>query len=81
MLTIWGIVLAALGILVSALAPRLLPKASARTGTVPALLGAVLILLGTGMQVYEAWWKLPSHCRSLLSLTCPPAPPAPSRRR
>ncbi|MGE5513808.1 MAG: hypothetical protein ACM31O_21480 [Bacteroidota bacterium] len=55
MLTIWGIVLAALGILVGALAPRLLPKATARTGAVPALLGAVLLLLGAGLQVYEAW--------------------------
>lgn len=81
MLTIWGTVLIALGVLLGAFAPRLLPKAFSGKGLAPVYLGAALVLLGAGMQVYEAWWKLPPQCRSVLSLTCPAPTPAPSRRR
>jgi hypothetical protein len=79
MLTIWGIVLLAAGIFVAALGPRLLPKLG--SGSASIYLGTALVLMGAGLQVYEAWWRLPPHCRSVLSLSCEPAPPAKSKRR
>ena len=47
----------------------------------PVYLGTALVLLGAGLQVYEAWWRLPPHCRSVLSLSCEPAPPAAKSKR
>lgn len=79
MLAIWGIVLLATGVFVAVLLPRLLLKP--RLEPASAVLGAALVLLGAGLQVYEAWWRLPPHCRSVMSLSCEPAQQAKSRRR
>ena len=79
MLTVWGILLVAAGILIGILVPRLLPKIVSGLG--PAYLWTVLVVLGAGMQIYEAWGKLPPQCRSLLSVSCDTSPPAKSKRR
>jgi hypothetical protein len=79
MLTIWGIFLLAAGIFIAALGPRLLPKLG--SGPASVYLGTALVLLGAGLQVYEAWWRLPPHCRSVLSLSCEPLPPAAKSKR
>ena len=79
MLAIWGIVLLAAGVFVAVLAPRLLPRFG--LGPASALLGAALVVLGAGLQIYDAWWRLPPQCRSVVSLSCEPAQPAKSKRR
>ena len=82
MLTIWGVVLAALGILVGVFLPRLVPRLFSGQGVLPNAVGIALVGLGAGMQVYDAWSRLPTHCQSVLSLSCPAqAPPAAKSKR
>jgi hypothetical protein len=81
MLTIWGIFLVAAGILVGTLVPRLPPKILSGKAFGAAYLGAALVVLGAGMQIYEAWWKLPPQCRSVLSMSCDTSPAPKSKRR
>ena len=83
MLTIWGVVLAALGILVGVFLPRLVPRLFSGQGVLPNALGIALVGLGAGMQVYDAWSRLPTHCQSVLSLSWPAQAPtaAKSKRR
>ena len=56
MLTIVGLVVVAAGILAAVFAWRT---------AMGAYLAAVLVVVGTGLQVYEAWARLPDRCRSL----------------
>jgi disulfide bond formation protein DsbB len=56
MLTIAGLVLVAVGVL------SVLFISSARWAT---QIAALLVIAGTGLQVYEAWAKLPPQCRAL----------------
>jgi hypothetical protein len=83
MLTIWGVVLAALGILVGVFLPRLVPRLFSGQGVLPNAVGIALVALGAGMQVYDVWSRLPTHCQSVLSLSCPAQAPtaAKSKRR
>lgn len=68
MLTIVGLVVVAAGILAFLFSPRKL---------LGPYLGALLVVIGTGLQVYEAWGKLPAQCRSWAgAVSCiKPAPP------
>lgn len=72
MLTIAGLVVLAAGILAFMF--------SARAGLGP-YLGAVLVVLGTGLQVYEAWGKLPTPCRSLTGAVSCMMPASAAKRR
>jgi hypothetical protein len=81
MLTIWGVVLAALGILLGVFLPRLVPRLFSGQGVLPNAVGIALVALGAGMQVYDTWTRLPSHCQSLMTLSCPAQPPAKAKRR
>jgi hypothetical protein len=75
MLTIVGLVVVGVGILAALLAWRT---------TVGVYLGAALVVLGTGLQVYEAWARLPDRCRSLsgaMSCLAPGAPEPKAKRR
>lgn len=76
MLTIWGVVLAALGILVGVFLPRLLPRLFSGKGMLPNIAGVALVALGAGMQIYDAWSRLPTHCQSLMTLSCPAQAPS-----
>lgn len=60
MLTIAGLILLAAGIL------SVLFLSRARWTT---QIAGLLIVAGTGLQVYEAWAKLPPQCRSLSTAT------------
>lgn len=71
MLAIWGIVLVALGLVIGVFAPRLLPKFLSAKGLAFNALGIGLVAFGAGVQVYDAWWKLPPQCRSVLAVSCP----------
>lgn len=55
MLTIAGLVLVAAGVLACVFYSRM---------SLGPYVGAVLVIVGTGLQVYEAWAKLPVQCRS-----------------
>jgi hypothetical protein len=47
-------------------------------------LGAVIVVVGTGLQAYDAWAKLPTQCRSWAgAMTClqPVAPDVKGKRR
>ncbi len=81
MLTIWGVALVAVGILVGVFLPRLLPRLFAGQGLLPNVVGIALVALGAGMQVYDTWSRLPSHCQSLLTLSCPAQAPAAKSKR
>lgn len=75
MLTIVGLVVVAAGILAALLAWRT---------TLGAYLGALLVVIGTGLQVYEAWARLPDRCRSwtgAMSCMTPGAPEPKGKRR
>jgi hypothetical protein len=52
-------------------------------GVLPNAVGIALVALGAGMQVYDAWSRLPTHCQSVLSIHCPAQAPtaAKSKRR
>jgi hypothetical protein len=81
MLTIWGVALVAVGILVGVFLPRLLPRLFAGQGLLPNVVGIALVALGAGMQVYDTWSRLPSHCQSVLSLSCPAQAPAAAKSK
>jgi hypothetical protein len=75
MLTIAGLVVVSAGILTFLFSAR---------AVLGSYLGALLVVLGTGLQVYEAWGKLPAQCRSwtgALSCMIPASPDVKGKRR
>ena len=75
MLTIAGLILVAAGILAALYYWR------ASWG---AYVATLLVVVGTGLQVYEAWAKLPAQCRSwarAMSCMIPTSPDVKGKRR
>lgn len=75
MLTIAGLVLVAAGILVFLFSWRKL---------FGPYLAAVFVIIGTGLQAYEAWARLPAQCRSwagALSCAIPASSDVKGKRR
>jgi hypothetical protein len=75
MLTIAGLVLVAAGILAFPFYWRT---------SLGSYIAALLVVLGTGLQVYETWSKLPPQCRSragALSCMIPASADAKGKRR